>query len=192
MPRDNFRKSIIFPLANPDNPGTASGHGSLVSSQYPSGSWVFSQYGEISSPTESWNDLAPNIMARMIERLNNRVSSLEIEVAQIKKQANTVIIQIKNLYSEKLILKEPLNILLQDENGYFTATSLDLDLYGLGDSTQEAIKDLGENIEDIFFTFKAEGKNKLGSDMLKIWNFMRLVLKEDKNATKSRRGKKSL
>lgn len=126
-----------------------------------------------------------------IARLDNEIAILKGELTKIKKQSNSINTPIKNLYSDRLTLKESLNIILKEEDGYFTVTSPDLDIYGVGDSMQESIKDLGENIEDVYLTFKKEGRNKLGPDMLKVWEFMSKTIKE-KHATKGRGGKKSL
>ena len=57
---------------------------------------------------------------------------------------------------------------------------------------QEAIQDLGEYIENLYMGMKEAGEKGLGPDMLKIWNYMKLIFKENKNAVKTRTSKKHL
>ena len=156
---------------------------------------------EIVNSTEAWfrAEVTPNLINLLLQyrnedigRLENEIASLKNEIAQVKKQSGRVSVQIKNLYNDKLELKEPLNIILEQDSGSFVASSVDIDAYGIGDSEKEAIKDLGDNIEDLYFTLKKEGKEKLGPDMLKISNFISSIIRSTKNATKSSRGKASV
>lgn len=187
--KENNYGAIFTTFSNPES---VSAGGPLTSLGFGENPWIAFQAKELaSSPTESWSDL-PEVIAQIIRlrssdivRLSNEVNSLKNEVATSKKRA--VSTQVKNIYSNRLLLKEPLNILLEEDGGNFVVNSLDLDIYGVGDSTQEATRDLGENIEDVYFTFKKEGKENLGPEMLKIWNYMSEILQENGNTAKNKR-----
>ena len=100
-------------------------------------------------------------------------------------------VSLANLRSLKIKLKEPINVFIEKKSSEIIINCLDLDLYGVGDTDQEAIKDLSESIEELYFILKKEGNSRLGPHMLNIWNFMKDRFIET-NAVKSKRGRKSL
>lgn len=96
-----------------------------------------------------------------------------------------------NIRSTRIKLNKSVNILIEKNNSEIVVDCPDLDLYGVGDSLQEAIMDLSENIEELYFTLKKSGPSKLGPHMLNIWEFLKSIVSEI-NAIKNKRGRKNL
>jgi hypothetical protein len=86
--------------------------------------------------------------------------------------------QIDNLRNEKLELIKSLNINFEKDGDQTIVNCADLDLYGVGDTEQEAIQDLCFQIEDLYFVLKEDGEEKLGPHMLRVWKFMKKIIKE--------------
>lgn len=96
-----------------------------------------------------------------------------------------------NIRSTKIKLNKSVNVLIENNNSEIVVDCPDLDLYGVGDSLQEAIMDLSESIEELYFTLKKNGPSKLGPHMLNIWEFLKDIVSEI-NAIKKKRGRKNL
>lgn len=86
-------------------------------------------------------------------------------------------VTILNLGHEKYLFKSPfpVNILVEDET--FIATSYDLNLFGYGDSEDEALRDLCESIIEHYEHLKTN-RSKLGSLLKRDWNFLSRIIKE--------------
>jgi hypothetical protein len=94
-------------------------------------------------------------------------------------------ILLSNLRSFNLDLKQPLLALIEYGENEVICDCPDVDIYGVGDTEQEAIIDFSENLEDFYYLLREEGEKKLGNQMLHIWRFLGKVIKE-KDATESK------
>lgn len=94
-------------------------------------------------------------------------------------------ILLRNLRSFNLRLKQPLFALIEKNEKEFVCDCPDVDIYGVGDTEQEAIVDFSENLEDSFYLFKKEGEKNLGKQMIHIWRFLETII-EETNATESK------
>ena len=83
---------------------------------------------------------------------------------------------INSLHNSHLSLCAPISVSLEYDDYQFIAYAPDLDIYGCGDSEYEAIEDLRESIVELYFDLKEEA---LGSDLQKIWEYLRLIITEN-------------
>ncbi len=90
-----------------------------------------------------------------------------------------------NLRCFNLRLKQPLLVLIERNEKEFVCDCPDVDIYGVGDTEQEAIVDFSENLEDFFYLLKKEGEKKLGKQMIHIWRFLKTII-EETDATESK------
>lgn len=86
-------------------------------------------------------------------------------------------ITILNLGHEKYLFKSPFPVNILVENDIYIATSYDLNLFGYGDSEDEAIRDLCESIIEHFEHLK-NNQSKLGLLLKRDWNFLSRIIKE--------------
>lgn len=94
-------------------------------------------------------------------------------------------ILLSNLRSFRLRLKQPLLALIEQNEKEFICNCPDIDIYGVGDTEQEAIVDFSENLENFFYLLKKEGEKNLGKQMIHIWRFLQTII-EETNATKGK------
>ena len=99
------------------------------------------------------------------------------------KQSKQVLLS--NLRCFNLRLKQPLLALIERNEKEFVCDCPDVDIYGVGDTEQEAIVDFSENLEDFFYLLKKEGEKKLGKQMIHIWRFLKTII-EETDATESK------
>lgn len=90
-----------------------------------------------------------------------------------------------NLRCFNLRLKQPLLVSVEQNEKEFVCDCPDVDIYGVGDTEQEAIVDFSENLEDFFYLLKKEGEKKLGKQMIHIWRFLETII-EETDATESK------
>lgn len=101
--------------------------------------------------------------------------------SQIKEKAQPIHIDknvtILSLGHEKYLFKSPfpVNILVEDDT--YIATSYDLNLFGYGDSEDEALRDLCESIIEHYEHLKTN-QSKLGSLLKRDWNFLSRMIEE--------------
>lgn len=86
-------------------------------------------------------------------------------------------VTILNLGHEKYIFKSPfpVNILVEDDT--YIATSYDLNLFGYGETEDEALRDLCESIIEHYEHLKTNQSN-LGSLLKRDWNFLARMIEE--------------
>ncbi len=77
------------------------------------------------------------------------------------KQSRQVLLS--NLRSFRLRLKQPLLALIEQNEKEFICDCPDVDIYGVGDTEQEAIVDFSENLEDFFYLLKKRARKILAS-----------------------------
>ncbi|MBC8233836.1 hypothetical protein H8E77_30170 [bacterium] len=85
---------------------------------------------------------------------------------------------INSLHNSHLNLRAPISVSLEYDGYQFIAYAPDLDIYGCGDSEYEAMEDLRESIVELYFDLKEEA---LGSDLQKIWEYLKLIITENEN-----------
>lgn len=85
---------------------------------------------------------------------------------------------INSLHNSHLNLRAPISVYLEYDSYQFIAYAPDLDIYGCGDSEYEAMEDLRESIVELYFDLKEEA---LGSDLQKIWEYLKLIITENEN-----------
>jgi hypothetical protein len=95
------------------------------------------------------------------------------------KEKQSKLILISNLRSSKLSLSQPLSANIECDGAEVVCDCPDIDLYGVGETEQEAIADFSENLEDLFYLLKGSGEKKLGPQMIYIWRFLEKVIKEN-------------
>ncbi len=114
-----------------------------------------------------------------LSALHIRISSLEDQIKNFKqKQPKQVFLN--NLRSSKLSLNEPLFVIFEKNEAEIICDCPDIDLYGVGDTEQEAIVDFSASLEELFFTLKSEGEENLGSQLIYVWRFLKKIIKENK------------
>ena len=88
-------------------------------------------------------------------------------------------IQLENLRNQYYELIYPIFILFEEYDGQYTATWYDGDVFGYGDSEQEAIDDLCETITAIWKVLKKESETHGLSDALATqWHFFQKIIRE--------------
>jgi hypothetical protein len=104
------------------------------------------------------------------DRLNMRLAEIWQEVAylqlDIKKtdvfeERQPILSRISDLRSDKYRLVSPLPITLSIENDIYAVTSYDLNMFGYGESDDEAIQDLCDAIVEYYEELE-DNQNRLG------------------------------
>ena len=85
---------------------------------------------------------------------------------------------INSLHNSHLNLRAPISVYLEYDGYQSIAYAPDLDIYGCGDSEYEAIEDLRKSIVKLYFDLK---KETLGSDLPKIWEYLKSIITENEN-----------
>jgi hypothetical protein len=98
-----------------------------------------------------------------------------------EKQSKQVLLN--NIRCANLSLKQPLSAIIENDGAEVICDCPDIDLYGVGETEQEAITDFSENLEDLFYLLKESGEEKLGPQMIYIWRFLEKII-EETNAVK--------
>lgn len=155
-------------------------------------------YKQRSTGTDVDTRLEEFVRARVFELFSPQLEVLTERLAQVESRINNLenresrIIAIQNIHSKKISLKNPLFINInKKEGGEIIVDCVDVDLYGIGETEQEAISDFSENLEDFFYLLKNEGVKNLGRPMISIWNFFREVIVEN-NATKGKTSRRHI
>jgi len=76
-----------------------------------------------------------------------------------EKQSKQVLLS--NIRCASLSLKQPLSAIIESDGTEVICDCPDIDLYGVGETEQEAITDFSENLEDLFYLLKESGEGKL-------------------------------
>lgn len=88
-------------------------------------------------------------------------------------------ITIQNLRSKKIQLKSPLYVLSEFNatEDMYVISSTDLNIWGHGDTEQQAIADFCSDLESFYFELKNDKKN-LGKDFMMRWKFIKEIIKK--------------
>ena len=94
---------------------------------------------------------------------------------QIKEKVTPIVVDknvtILNLGHEKYFFKSPFPINIQVEDDTYIAASYDLNLFGYGESEDEALRDLCDSIVEHYEHLKSN-ETKLGPLLKRDWNFL--------------------
>jgi hypothetical protein len=86
---------------------------------------------------------------------------------------------LENLRNLQYEVVRPLPVVLEEDEGQYVATWYDADLFGYGDSEQEALEDLCETIVSLYEVLKRESAAQgLGDPLAKQWAFLQKVIRE--------------
>ncbi len=84
-------------------------------------------------------------------------------------------LEIRSLHSDRLLLKEPISVLVEEEEDQVIAYAPDLDILGCGDDLGEALEDLWESIVELFTDLEQQ-PGRLGTDLEKIWQYLSVIV----------------
>jgi hypothetical protein len=86
---------------------------------------------------------------------------------------------LENLRNPQYEVTRAIPVVLEEDEGQYVATWYDADLFGYGDSEQEALEDLCETIVSLWEVFKREAAAQgLGDSLAKQWAFLQKVIRE--------------
>lgn len=86
-------------------------------------------------------------------------------------------VTILNLGHEKYLFKSPFPVNIVFEQEVYIATSYDLNLFGYGESEDEALRDLCESIIEHYEHLK-KNQSKLGPLLKRDWDFLSRIIIE--------------
>lgn len=118
---------------------------------------------------------APQDDEVLIQGMLNEVSGREVKSRSLRIPGE---IMLGHLRDGRLKVRKPFNVKMDLEGAQYVAEATELDEFGFGNNASEAIIDLQHAVAELYFTLQEE-KEKLGPDLLRIWNVM-----EDKITSK--------
>lgn len=80
-------------------------------------------------------------------------------------------LEIRSLHHELFTLKEPISVIIEEEEDQVITYAPDLEIYGCGDDVGEALEDLRESIVELYMDLR-KNKGKLGKDLERIWIYL--------------------
>ena len=88
-------------------------------------------------------------------------------------------IPLENLRDARYEVMHSIPVVLEEDEEQYVATWYDADLFGYGDSEQEALDDLCESIVSLWEVLKRESAARgLGDALVKQWAFLQKVIRE--------------
>ncbi len=117
----------------------------------------------------------------LYDKVSNSSQSLDEVVFSENYLENSRGLLIFNLSSDKIYLKNaPLFIDRDvDEDGNIIYSNSDLEIFGYGDTDEEARADFEKVLEDLYICFNQEKeKNNLHNNAIPLWNLLDNILKE--------------
>lgn len=115
--------------------------------------------------------------APLFNDFQSRISLLEQKLSNFGERQPKQIL-LNNLRSSRLSLKQPLSVIFERNESEIVCDCPDIDLYGVGDTEQEAITDFSESLEELYFTLKEEGEKNLTPQFTYIWCFLKKTIKK--------------
>jgi predicted RNase H-like HicB family nuclease len=109
--------------------------------------------------------------------LRKEIDKLYKAIGKLSKKLAAKSIFLQNLRHPSYILKQPLSVTLESEDSEIVASCYDVNMYGCGDSEEEAIDDLCSVLVEYYETLK-EDKEKLGIIPKKHWGFLSSIIEE--------------
>lgn len=88
-------------------------------------------------------------------------------------------ILLENLRDSQYEVIHAIPVVLEEEEGQYAATWYDADMFGYGDSEQEALEDFCQSIVSLWEVLKREAAAQgLGEALAKQWAFLQKVIRE--------------
>ena len=120
--------------------------------------------------------------------VQNADTQTDVELRQIRdelRQLTTLLTRASShrpilLYSlrhPRLRLAEPLSVALEYDEEQVIACAPDLDLFGYGDTENEALDDLRCTVADLYYALKQE-RGSLGPMSARVWDYLDHVIAE--------------
>jgi hypothetical protein len=100
----------------------------------------------------------------------------EVQFA-IAAKATPRILQLATVPDDRLRMKVPVRVNIEQEGEFYVARCNDLNEFGYGESPTEAIEDLQLVLVELYWTLKGE-EEKLGTDMVEVWKHLRELIQE--------------
>ena len=88
-------------------------------------------------------------------------------------------VPLENLRDPRFEVSRPLPVVLEEDDGQFVATWYDADVFGYGDTEQEALEDLCDGIVSLWDVLKREAAGEgLVESLAQQWAFLRRTSRE--------------
>jgi len=117
------------------------------------------------------------ILAKEIKNLQIDIQGMKELLVNLRRYPKQI--QLKNLRNQRYELIYPIFILLEEDDGQYAAMWYDGDVFGYGDSEQDAIDDLCETITAIWEVLKKESETQgLGDALATQWHFLQKIIRE--------------
>ena len=84
-------------------------------------------------------------------------------------------LEIRSLHSVRLLLREPISVLVEEDEEQVIAYAPDLEIFGEGDDLGEALEDLRESIIELYHDL-AGHVGRLGNDLEKVWQYLSMAI----------------
>jgi len=114
-----------------------------------------------------------------LNELKKEIDKLHKVIGDFSKKVPARNILIQNLRNPSYILKQPLSVTLESEGTEISATCYDVNMYGCGDSEEEAIDDFCCVLVEYYESLR-EDREKLGAIPKKYWLFLSSIIEERK------------
>ena len=118
------------------------------------------------------------VLAKEIKNMQINIREMKELLANLRRYPKQI--QLENLRNQRYELMHPIFILLEEDDGQYAATWYDGDVFGYGDSEQEAVDDLCETITATWEVLKKEAQTQhgLGDALTMQWHFLQKIICE--------------
>jgi len=117
--------------------------------------------------------------------VNQALHNLQVQVQDVRdllahlRRGYPRQIHLENLRDPGYEVRRAIPVTLEEDDGQYVATWYDADMFGYGDSEQEALEDLCESIVSLWEVLKRESAIQgLGDALAKQWAFLQKVIRE--------------
>ena len=126
-------------------------------------------------PTSVMVDVA--LFERLLRSLDPDLPQAERPIWQPAPVAATgKVVALQDLRDPKLRLTQPLYVLIEDREPVMVS-NVDLDIFGYGDTEDEAVQDFCECVVETYWDLK-EAADRLGPHLQRIWDFLDRIVQE--------------
>jgi hypothetical protein len=80
-----------------------------------------------------------------------------------------------SLLSERVELRSPIPVVLEYDGQQYVASSVDLNVYGYGETEEAALDDFRRAVEDFYFSLHGE---ELGDDLMRRFSYLASIILE--------------
>jgi hypothetical protein len=104
-------------------------------------------------------------------------TSIELHSNTISAHATPTQLLVGNLNHPRLRLREPINVIITEDDSLLIASIPDIEEFGYGSHLTAAVEDLRQTLIELFQTLKAE-QSRLGLDMAQLWTRLQVLIEE--------------